>query len=231
MPRRRRRKVRRRPSQQVPYLSFRRMFQRALPVMLAAFMAGCSTMQPTTVSAPLPPLAPLSAWSEHYNQLRSVHRWNAFGRLALRVDKESWNMSLQWQQVEDAFQIRLSSSFGQGMLQLDGDARQVNLRSSKGENHSAADAETLLREQLGWGRPVSGLRYWMLGHPAPDGGPYEFDIDEAGRMAWLKQGGWDARYMDYRFVGNLELPAKVFFTIDGVSVRVLVGRWELPGDD
>jgi len=231
MSRGRRRKVRRPSSQQVPHLLFRRLFNRAPSFLLAVFMAGCTTMQPTTVSAPLPPPDPVSAWGERYNQLRGVHRWNAFGRLALRVDKESWNMSMQWQQVEEAFQIRLSSSFGQGVVQLNGDTGWVNLRSSKGETHSATDAETLLREQLGWELPVSGLQHWMLGRPAPDAGPYEFDIDKAGRIAWLKQGGWDARYMDYRFVGNLELPAKVFFSANGVSARVLVSRWELPDDD
>src|SRR5690606_6365264 len=122
--------------------------------------------------------------------------------------------------------LRVIAPLGGGTLQLRGDASGVTAQTSKGEVYGAADAETLLRQQTGVVLPVTSLRYWALGRPAP-GGDAEQSLDGHGRLARLRQGGWEINYTSYRSVGELELPDKIVLENGQIQVRLVVDSWDL----
>jgi len=88
----------------------------------------------------------------------------------------------------------------------------------------------LLYEQTGLQMPVSGLRYWVLGLPAPAsqaGAASDRQLDARGRLTRFVQGGWLVRIRSYTEVGRFDLPAKVFIRRGDIDLRLVVDRWRL----
>ncbi len=79
--------------------------------------------------------------------------------------------------------------------------------------------------------PVSGLRYWIRGIPAPGGNARLLGWNEQGRLHRLEQDGWRVEMRNYRDVGDYRLPGKVFIKRgeeDPVDVRLVIRQWGLP---
>lgn len=193
---------------------------RLTAVLLMAVLAGCAVQPPRQ-----PATSREQAWQERQTLLQPLQRWRLTGRLAIRTGEEGGNATFIWQQNPDSFQMQLVAPLGQGSLQLNGDTQGALLRDGDGNSAVAADAETLLLQQLGWRIPVKDLRYWVLGLAAP--GEAAIELDEFGRLARLRQDGWEVSFLDYTLEGAAELPARIFVTNHQAQVRLVIKRWEL----
>jgi outer membrane lipoprotein LolB len=191
--------------------------QRFFPL-LFLLLAGCAA---TPVA---PPVAdPLQAWGDHQRQLAGVNGWQLGGRIAIRTDDEGWQASIDWRQQAQDYAIHLTGPLGQGSLHLQGDGRQVSL--SDGEATLVdEDAEALLYREMGWRVPVSALRYWALGLPAP--GAAEHELNPQGQLGRLRQAGWSIEFRDYTRRGELTLPGRLFISNHRAQIRLVVDRWE-----
>jgi len=197
-----------------------------LALLLAVFLTGCAIQ-------PLTPLLDDEArehlWDARNVQLSELAGWQMKGRVAVKNSQDSWSASLSWQQQAEAFDIRFSSMLGQRMAQLKGDALAAVLYLPDDRVLSAANASELLDEALGWSVPMAGLRYWLVGVPAPGLAPTEKlnkGLDELGRLQWLEQAGWRIEYQRYRSAGVLEVPKKMVLTRHGLRLRLVVDRWQ-----
>lgn len=192
-------------------------------VTVAALVSACAT-----VPEPAPVTEPQRVWQQRQAHLSALAHWMAVGRIAIRAEDDGATLSLHWEQVGDAYQIRLNAPLGGGSVEIAGDPEGVTLRSSKGEGPwSASSPEALLRERLGWSVPLEGLRYWMLGAAEPDVSVEELVLDAGGRPQRLSQLGWEVHYADYRPYGAYELPMRVFMSNARVSARIVVHRWDV----
>jgi outer membrane lipoprotein LolB len=133
-------------------------------------------------------------------------------------------MSLNWQQRQDRYSLNIIAPLGQGSMQLHGDAVQVTLLTDEGETVNSSDPDLLLYQQLGWKVPVSALRYWVLGLPAP--GDSTQRLDEYGRLSHLTQAGWEIAFLDYQPQFGAELPRKVFIDNHLARVRLVIDNWQ-----
>lgn len=190
---------------------------RFLPA-LFLLLAGCAA---TPVA---PPVAdPLQAWAEHQRQLAGVISWQLGGRIAIRTEDEGWQASIDWEQRGQDYAIQLVGPLGQGSLHLQGDGRFVTL--SDGEATMVdEDAEALLYREMGWRVPVSALRYWALGLPAP--GAAEPELNPQGQLGRLRQAGWSIEFRDYVRRDELTLPGRLFISNHRAQIRLVVDRWE-----
>jgi outer membrane lipoprotein LolB len=166
------------------------------------------------------------AWQQHRQSLAGLGDWSLSARIVVNTETEGWNGQLYWRQGTEHYQIHFNAPFGQGAFQLDGGRHGVEMRVSDGQVYTAADAETLLQQNLGWRFPLSELRYWVTGLPAPHTTP-TLTLDEDGRLASLAQDHWTVRYPDYHRVGDVVLPKKVFVDNSDLNVRLVIDRWEL----
>lgn len=192
-------------------------------IVAAAVLAGCA-------AGPRPVDAPVPTWNERLAALAAVQTWLLTGRIAVRNDEEGWNGAIAWRQRPDSYDIQFSGPLGQGGARLEGTRGQVELQEADGTQYHGTDAEALLLERLGWRVPLTELRYWVTGRPAPGTAPERLEFDEDGRLALLRQAGWQVTYKGYQSLGEVELPRKVYVENHRLNVRLVVDQWQLGVD-
>jgi outer membrane lipoprotein LolB len=191
------------------------------------WLAACATT-PT-----LSPQALKQSWQAHRSSVARYQDWALSARIAVSTEDDAWSGQLKWHQAPQSYEIFFTAPFGQGAVQLAGDRRGVEMRAADGQVFFAPDAESLLYQQLGWRLPLAGLRYWVVGLPVPQDAAApapEMALDEAGRLASLKQAHWRISYPGYRQVEGVALPQKVFLENTELSVRLVIDRWQLKRD-
>lgn len=170
---------------------------------------------------------PKQIWWQHRTKLLGLKGWTAVGKLSIRSQDDAWVAALNWRQEGDAFRIRLGGPLGQGGLELVGDSNSVTLKTADNKTYTAADAEQLLYDTVGWRIPLSGLRYWILGRTEPRVPVDAIHINKAGRVLMVEQSGWQVRYLRYNDFESLVLPTKASLETEQLSAKVLVTRWTL----
>lgn len=199
---------------------------RRLPVLfLMVVLSGCA-IQPSTPL--LDDEARERLWGSRHAQLSELAGWQMKGRVAVKSAQDSWSASLSWQQQAEAFDIRFSSMLGQRLAQLKGDGLAAMLYLPDDRVLSAANVSELLDEELGWSVPMDGLRYWLVGLPAPALASEKLNkgLDTLGRLQWLEQAGWRIEYQRYRSAGAFEVPKKMVLTRNDLRVRFVIDRWQ-----
>lgn len=166
------------------------------------------------------------AWEARRAQLSQIDRFN----LEARVSSGGIfgiRGQLTWKQLPGRFDMRVAGPFGIGAAQISGRGESIEIRTAKG-TFSTDNPERDLHDRLGWTFPVSHLRWWVLGVPAPGTEP-TVEFDEDGHLVKLEQDDWTIEYDEYQTAGSLELPRKFEVANDEVRIKVVVDRWsELP---
>lgn len=204
--------------------SLRRHTASWLWVAATALTSGCASFAPPAPEPPSERVAQL--WRQHSHSVRAQTDWVLNARIVASSEDDSWNGKLYWQQAKDRYKVSFVAPFGQGGMQLDGKPGQVEMRTSDGHVLVAADAESLLYEQLGWQFPLAKLRYWVRGIPAPSSHNMPvLAFDDAGRLSRLRQADWRIDYPAYQQTEGQMLPRKVFLENTELSVRLVVDHW------
>lgn len=160
-------------------------------------------------------------------QIASIDAWRADGRVAIARGAEGYSARLRWLQQDDSFQLRLIAPLGRGTYQLAGNPAAVELLVPSGEAYRGRDAESLMRDHLGWSIPVAGAEYWLRGLPAPTSEPTYVHRDEQGFISDMEQDGWRISVLKRRKAANFDLPAKLFLHYRDLKVRIVVSKWTL----
>jgi len=193
-----------------------------LTIMLVVLLAGCASgpkmIEPIDVNA---------TWDRRQAVLLELQSWKMDGRIAVRFENEGWQAGMHWRQQNDHYEMDMFDPLGRNVARLRGGPQGVNLKTSRGESAQAADAESLMRKLLGYTLPVSGLRYWVLGIPAPNTQTQRMALDKYGRLASLRQSGWDISYQRYNNTDNLDLPKKMILINQELEIKVVVSSWQL----
>jgi len=113
-------------------------------------------------------------------------------------------------------------------ITIQGDEHEVSIQTQDGQRSTAPDPDLLLEQTLGLRLPVTGLRYWVRGLPAP--GPTALlQTDAAGRLTRLEQNGWVIEYPTYApsSVFNLDLPERIVARRLDLGVKLVIEQWML----
>ncbi|MCU0976848.1 MAG: lipoprotein insertase outer membrane protein LolB [Steroidobacteraceae bacterium] len=191
-----------------------------LTLPLAAMLAaGCAA------APPLP--EPVSATAEARREaLQAREAWALAGRVAVAAAGEGATASLDWRQSSGSSELALRGPFGARALSVTVTGSDISLSDGEGRL-DGEDAHIYLENQLGADLPVSQLRYWVLGVPAPDA-PFEETAGPDGLPERLVQLGWVIVFERYRPVDGLWLPSRITAEAGTTRVRLAVSRWELP---
>lgn len=159
-------------------------------------------------------------------QLANIQMWGLKGRVAGRSNDEGFRAGVRWRQQSQAFDIDLYGPLGRKTAVISGQTGDVRVDTSRGEQYSAQDPETLMQHLFGFALPVNGLRYWVRGVPDPQQAYLSLELDAQGRLKRLRQSGWDIGYERYH-AGSPSMPAFIRITGPTLSAKIVIDKWFL----
>lgn len=172
---------------------------------------------------------PLSlSWAEREIKLSAMLQWQFHGDFLLNIPNHKIRAGLSWKQEKDQYSLIFFGPFGLVEAKLDGDAHLVHLKDNKGNDYSADNPETLIKQQFACSLPLSSLYYWVRGLPSPAEVQNRKD-DLFHRIEDLEQEGWHIHYIAYQRVQDLELPQEIQFKQDDLTLDLMIdkGGWKL----
>ena len=143
------------------------------------------------------------------------------GRIAARYRDEASSGTLAWRHRAARDDVLLSSPFGQGLARITRDGEAVTLVTGDGKRYTAADAETLTEQVLGFRLPLRGLAYWVRARPATDA-PAAAEYAQDGRLLSLEQHGWRIEYSNYEGAR----PTRLKLSYPGLELRLAINEWK-----
>lgn len=184
---------------------------------LAAVIGGCATQRGVD-------LPQFETWEARRAALQSLTDWDFSGRIGVSAGDEGFNGRLRWRQQASDFQASVSGPLGAGAVRIDGNAERIRVEERDGTLTVLPNPERDLRERYGWTIPVTSLRFWALGIPDPSL-PAETEIDTAGKLNRLQQGGWAVTIPQYRDGGGQPMPRRIVAENGDAKVRLVIDQW------
>jgi len=215
--------------------SLRKTTLRILIIAAILALAGCSqapkktpadtTTTATASTAKDQPKKLEQNSKQRQEQLASLNHWQAKGRLAAAHGQKGGNASFVWEQKGDSYQIKLFGPFGSGAVYIIGHPQYVELKEANGKTTRAQNPEQLLKKLAGWQIPLTGLRHWMRGIPAP-GAIASQKLDTRGYLSHLNQQGWNIQYENYFADKSPALPGKLQLQNGNVKLKMIITSWQ-----
>jgi outer membrane lipoprotein LolB len=161
-----------------------------------------------------------------------MNSWHLHGRAAVFVDDEVHNIGIRWRRNAEEFVIVLEATFGQGVVRLESSRETgypVKLSLSDGRVVYAKDAESALRDAVGFAIPLEGLESWIRGLPM-NAMPFSTELSDDGRLKSLSQNDWQINYLDYFDQADEAkgLPGKMYLKHDRLALKIVIEHWQKP---
>ena len=188
---------------------------------LITALAGCAS---TPVAKPDQSAAAQTLRQQHLQSLAGIQQFSLQGRIGVQTSGKGFSGSMQWLHNRTDDSIALFSPLGSQVASIKKTPDQFTLEDASGKSYSAADAETLTQEILGWRLPLKGLADWSIGRPTQS--PVQNSIwNEQGVLTNLEQDGWKIEYSNYEQQGSYLLPNKIYLKSDKLNLKLLVEKW------
>ena len=190
-------------------------------------VAACAVLSLVAGCASLPPPVDAGSWSGRRAELQALRVFSLDGRVAVAAADQAFSGGLAWRQDGAQAEVDLRGPFGGTAMSIRLDGTRMTVTDSKGTSITGDAARDYVASEFGAPLPVSELRYWLVGVPAPQL-PFQETIGPDGRLSVLDQAGWQLRYSRYRTVGLLALPARIDIESPTARLRLVVSNWQLP---
>ena len=192
-------------------------------VLLLCFLSSCAT--------PPAPQVNLNA-DAHQLSLEQHQEWMIKGKLGFKSPEKKQSANFRWQQLQQSYQLNLTSIIGTSLLSLQGNADKVTLIADD-KTYQDSDPSQLIWRVTGWRIPVEKLQMWVKGQHQ------QGDNITTSEQGWLSQlqpnckhcSNWLINYDNYKLVDNVWLPHKVslYNNIDNSQLLIRINKWDLHG--
>jgi len=160
----------------------------------------------------------------HLLRNATIQQFSLQGRIGVQTNSKGFSGGLQWQHSAANDNIALYSPLGGQVAQITKSSDLITLTDANGKQISAANAETLTYNALGWSLPLTGLSDWSLGRPS-NSPILAITWDEQGLLTTLNQDGWKIEFSNYTEQNGHWLPGKISLKSDQVNLKLLVENW------
>ena len=188
---------------------------------LISILASCASITEQVLDRP-------EDWEARLQQHRQIEDWTIRARLGVQSETDGGSFDVFWQQVADAYEIRLIAPMGQGAVLINGDSNGVKISLADGRTEYSNDADELFSSMTGLSLPVNGLQDWLRGMPVQGEEIQYISWNEPGQLYKLEQRGWQVEMGRYKAVADYELPHAFYLEREDrpeLSVRLLVREW------
>ena len=188
---------------------------------LITALAGCAS---APIAEPDHSAATQALRQQHLQSLGEIQQFSLQGRIGVQTNGKGFSGSMQWLHNKTDDSIALFSPLGSQVASIKKTPSQFSLEDASGKSYSAADAETLTQEILGWQLPLKGLADWSIGRPTQS--PVQNSVwNEQGALTNLEQDGWKIEYSNYEQQGRYLLPNKIYLKSEKLNLKLLVEKW------
>lgn len=187
-------------------------------------LTGCVHLTP-----PPPAVSTVQTVSSRSRVLRRFTHWQVLGAFSITQGRRRVLANYRWQQRgRDFYQLDIAGPLNVGALQIFGRPGHVTLQRGV-KRWRAANANQLLKTQLGWYFPVSSLYDWVRGLPTP-AKSQAMRYDRFGRLSSFQQGDWQVHILRYQSVLGMDLPGLIDLANahlrPSVHIRWVAKRWQ-----
>ncbi|ODS22946.1 outer membrane lipoprotein LolB [Candidatus Endobugula sertula] len=154
--------------------------------------------------------------------------WTMTAKLGIRTANNSGSATLNWQQQQDRYQIRLSGPLGQGAGKISGDNTYITIERANKPPLFSTKPEQLIQETFNWELPLQHLSYWVRGLPSPYSNQAEQDYANTGTLLQLRQSGWTLHYDRYHSIGRWLMPGRIKAQKETIKLTLVIKRWRFP---
>ena len=191
----------------------------AFILLLMLAMHGCVTL------TPVPPAEDADLlWQTRSEYLYEQH-WTAHLALIGVTDQQKFKTRAVWEQQGERYTIKLRDFIGRTVAVIDGSPNGVKVKTSKGQHFQGDSAEQLIQELFDIHIPVTGMRYWLLGLPAPNAKVDMLALNDQGLADQLEQQGWAMSYPYYLNNDPFKMPSQILFDYEDIDLTVKVSQW------
>lgn len=162
-----------------------------------------------------------AACAELPPQAGAAFEFELTARFAARYRDEAASGTLAWRHRAARDDVLLSSPFGQGLARISREGEAVTLVAGDDKRYTAADAESLTEQVLGFRLPLRGLADWVRARPATDA-PAQAEYAQDGRLLSLEQHGWRIEYLGYESTR----PTRLKLSYPGLELRLAISAWK-----
>lgn len=204
----------------IPIKTHRRQTLRiALALLLALSLSHCANLSQTPNVNP--------TWEQRIERMQALHTWEIRAKLAIRAPKNNGSASLNWQQRDLHYNIRLTGPFGSGKVIINGSPTKVTLTQAGKPPMIAGNAEALLYKATGWQLPFEQLTTWVRGIPDTTLPIEAMVLNDKTQLTQLEQAGWKITYSRYKVYKGYTLPSRIVATRDNLKLILAIHRWKI----
>jgi len=186
-----------------------------------SILASCASISEQVLERP-------ADWESRLQHQQQISDWTIKARLGVQTETEGGSFDVFWQQLADAYEIRLIAPMGQGAVLINGDNAGVSITLANGQTEYSQDADALFASMTGLSLPVNGLQDWLRGIPIRGEEIQNISWNEHGQLYKLEQRGWRVEMSRYKTIAGYELPHDFYLEREDrpeLSVRLLVREW------
>jgi len=195
----------------------------ALAACLLMALVGCRT-RPPAVTPIIGPGAD-APWSLQREVLQKLERYSLSGRVAVAASQQGFSGAMRYRQQPQRADLSIDGPMGMGGLRVALVGQDISMSNSRGETLDGGAARAELEQRLGFELPLTELRWWLLGLPAP--GDAALDQDAVtGEIRGFTQDGWQIAVDSRAPALGFALPQKLTVRREGARVRLLVESWQ-----
>jgi len=151
-----------------------------------------------------------------------VPAFDLTGRVAVRFQDRGFASAVRWKQNGGSDEIWLTAPLGQTIAYLQADAEGAMLTAADQKQYRASSIESLTRSALGWRFPVAGMRYWVLGQPAPGMVLAAVERNAAGRITRFIQDDWQVAF---NYAAKSLAPSRLEIIGSDAKIRFVIDSW------
>jgi len=192
--------------------------KKILLITFILLLSACATVPP--------PGTHYLTWHQRQQQLQAINSWDMYAALGITYAGENTMAHLDWQQLKNSFTANITTPINIGGVKIIGNSKQATLWKSATDKITAKTPEQLMYQELGWSLPLFDMKYWVLGLPAPHIA-YHAKFDTYNHLSYLQQQGWEISYDDFRSIGNIDLPQKIWLENPKLQAKVVIKKWQI----
>lgn len=193
-----------------------------LRAQLSGFALALGALLLSACASVTPPASPGMATRL---KLAAPTHWRLEGRIAVQTPDDAFQANLFWEHEQQQDRVRISGPFSQGALSIVLQEDLIFIRDHSGNTKSSRNVSALLRQELGFAVPLTSLRYWVLGVPAPTAAARQVSYDAGGLLRELRQDGWRLDYQSFVPAGGYVLPQKLAAQGRDLKLKLFVDDW------